>query len=135
LQATIGGAAKKEKPRPIQVQVGSGRPLEGPARRSEQQSARAPIPVVRVAGKGVDEGDVHRIFGGCVSASGRSLGRRQIQAVTPGTKRLPGPARGEAARYRSFSLPPSGSVQIFGCSGALLRNEEVCYVRDRRLRR
>jgi len=39
LQATIGGAAKKEKPQPIQVQVGSGRPLNG---RQEEANNKAP---------------------------------------------------------------------------------------------
>src|SRR5215210_362840 len=67
---------------------------------------------MRNTGAGVDEADVYRVVGGCVSAYGRSLGRLQIPAATLGTKRLPSPSKSTA-----FSLPPSGSAQIFGCSG------------------
>src|ERR671921_1608965 len=67
---------------------------------------------MRNTGAGVDEADVYRVFGGCVSAYGRSLGRLQIPAATLGTKRLPSPSKSTA-----FSLPPSGSAHnIFGCS-------------------
>src|SRR5215216_3517603 len=76
---------------------------------------------MRNTGAGVDEADVYRVFGGCVSAYGRSLGRLQIPAATLGTKRLPSPSKSTA-----FSLPPSGSAQIFGCSGGFRSGMRRC---------
>src|SRR5829696_1425406 len=77
---------------------------------------------MRNTGAGVDEADVYRVFGGCVSAYGRSLGRLQIPAATLGTKRLPSPSKSTA-----FSLPPSGSAHnIFGCSGGFRSGMRRC---------